>query len=266
MSRRMTAPEFRSSKGKKKLACLTAYDVLTAGILDDAGIDLILVGDSMGNVILGHDTTLKVTLDDVVTHAAAVMRARPRALVIGDMPYLTFHIRPEETLRNAARLIQEAGVDGVKLEGGRERVEHVRALIEAEIPVMGHLGLTPQSVLKFGGYRVQGRTGDAATRLLEDAKALEEAGCFSVVLEGLPGPLAERITASVGIPTIGIGAGAGCDGQVLVISDLLGITPSVPKFVRRYADLRGVMGDAVKRYIEDVRAGAFPGSEETYPE
>jgi 3-methyl-2-oxobutanoate hydroxymethyltransferase len=266
MTRRMTAPDFRSAKGKRRLACLTAYDVLTAGILDEAGIDLILVGDSMGNVILGYETTLKVTLDDVVSHAAAVMRARPRALVIADMPYLTFHIRPEETLRNAGRLIQEAGVDGVKLEGGRERLDHVRALVQAEIPVMGHLGLTPQSVLKFGGFRVQGRSEDAAEGLIADARALEEAGCFSLVLEGLPGPLAERLTGAVGIPTIGIGAGAGCDGQILVISDLLGIPASVPKFVRRYADLRGVIGDAARRYIEDVQAGRFPGTEETYSE
>jgi 3-methyl-2-oxobutanoate hydroxymethyltransferase len=245
MTARMTVPEFRARKGKEPLVCLTAYDVLTAGILSDAGVDLILVGDSLGNVVLGYDSTLPVTLDDVFHHCAAVTRARPRSLVIADMPYLTYHINPEETIRNAGRLVQQAGADGVKLEGGRERLAHVRALIEAEIPVMGHLGLTPQSVLRFGGYRVQGRTPAAAERLLEDARALTEA---------------------ISIPTIGIGAGSACDGQILVVTDLLGVPSSVPKFVRRYADLHAVMDDAVRRYAGDVRARRFPGPEETYSE
>ncbi len=262
----MSAPEFRALKGKRKAVCLTCYDVLNASVMDDAGVDLLLVGDSMGNVVLGYDTTLKVTLDDVAAHAAAVVRARPRAMVVADMPYLTFHVDPRETLRNAARLVVEAGVDGVKLEGGRERVPHVRALVEAEIPVMGHLGLTPQSVLRFGGYRVQGRGAEAAERLAEDARALEEAGVFSIVLEGMPGPVAERLTAAVSVPTIGIGAGAATDGQILVWQDLLGLTPSAPRFVRRYADLRAVVGDAVRRYAEDVREGRFPSESETYPE
>jgi 3-methyl-2-oxobutanoate hydroxymethyltransferase len=263
---RMTAPKFSARKGAGKLVCLTAYDVLTAGVLDDAGVDLILVGDSMGNVVLGHETTLPVTLDQMVTASAAVMRARPRALVIADMPYLTFHLSPEETVRNAGRLVVEGGVDGVKLEGGRERLPHIRHLLQAKIPVMGHLGLTPQSVLEFGGYRVQARTPEAADALVDNAMALEEAGCFAVVLEGVPAPAAERVTAALAVPTIGIGAGPGCDGQILVVSDLLGLTAEAPKFVRRYADLRGVMADAVRRYADDVREGRFPGPEETYPE
>ncbi len=264
MSRRMTAPAFRARKGGEKLVCLTAYDVLTARVLDEAGVDLLLVGDSMGNVILGHETTLRVTLDDVVRLAAAVVRGRERALVVGDLPYLTFHLTPQDTLRNAGRLIQEAGVDAVKLEGGRERVDHIRALLDAEIPVMGHLGLTPQSVLRFGGHRVQGREEARAERLVEDARILDETGVFAIVLEGIPGPLARRITETVTVPTIGIGAGAGCDGQILVVSDLLGLTPAAPKFVRRYADLRGVIAEAVRGYAGDVREGRFPGPEETY--
>ena len=263
---RMTVPEFRARKGGEPLVCLTAYDVLTAAILSEAGVDLILVGDSLGNVVLGYESTLPVTLDDILHHCAAVTRAHPRSLVIADMPYLSYHINPEETIRNAGRLIQSAGVDGVKLEGGRERLAHVRALIETEIPVMGHLGLTPQSVLRFGGYRVQGRTADAAERLLEDAQALEEAGCFSLVLEGVPAGLAARVTEAISIPTVGIGAGSACDGQILVVTDLLGLPPSVPKFVRRYADLHQLVGDAVRSYAEDVRARRFPGPGETYAE
>ena len=266
MARRVSVPEFRSQKGKRRLVCLTAYDVLTARILDEAGVDLLLVGDSLGNVILGYESTLPVTLEQVLHHAAAVVRARPRALVIADMPYLSFHVTPEETLRNAGRLVKEAGVDGIKLEGGRERLDHIRKLVHAEIPVMGHLGLTPQSVLRFGGYRVQGREERAAERLLEDAGRLEEAGCFALVLEGVPAPLAARVTQSISIPTIGIGAGAECDGQILVIQDLLGIPPTTPRFVRRYAELGEAMADAVRRYAEDVREGKFPGPEETYAE
>ena len=264
MPRRVNVPAFVAQKGTRKLVCLTAYDVLTAGILDDAGVDLILVGDSLGNVILGHETTLPVTLDQMISHSAAVMRARPKALVIADMPFLTFQVHPEDTLRNAGRLIQEAGVDGVKIEGARS--EHVQKLVEAGIPVMGHLGLTPQSVLELGGFRVQGRTPEAAQALVEQAKALESAGCFSVVLESVPAPVAERVTRSIGIPTIGIGAGRGCDGQILVITDLLGMSASTPRFVRRYAELRDVIQDAVRRYAEDVRADRFPGADETYPE
>jgi len=264
MARRVSVPSFVAQKGTRRLVCLTAYDVITAGILDDAGVDLILVGDSLGNVVLGLETTLPVTLDQMVSHAAAVMRAKPKALVIADMPFLTFQISPEDTLRNAGRLIQEAGVDGVKIEGARG--EHVRMLVQAGIPVMGHLGLTPQSVLELGGFRVQGRTPEAAQALLEQAKALEAAGCFSLVLESVPAPVAERVTRTIGIPTIGIGAGRSCDGQILVITDLLGMSATTPRFVRRYAELRDVIGDAVRRYAEDVRTDRFPGPDETYPE
>ena len=264
MARRVSVPSFVAQKGSRRLVCLTAYDVLTAGILDEAGVDLILVGDSLGNVVLGHETTLPVTLDQMISHAAAVMRAKPKALVIADMPFLTFQVNPEDTLRNAGRLIQEAGVDGVKIEGPRS--EHARMLVQAGIPVMGHLGLTPQSVLELGGFRVQGRTPEAAQALIEEAKALEAAGCFSLVLESVPAPAAERVTRAIGIPTIGIGAGRGCDGQILVITDLLGLSPTTPRFVRRYADVRQVIHDAVQRYAEDVRADRFPGPDETYPE
>lgn len=266
MTARMSVPEFRARKGNGKLVCLTAYDVLTAGILDEAGVDLLLVGDSLGNVVLGLETTLPVTLDQMVSHAAAVMRARPRALVVADLPYLTYHVNPEETVRNAARFIREAGVDAVKLEGGRARAPHVEALLGAEIPVMGHLGLTPQSVLGFGGYRVQGRTESAAARIREDARILEDLGCFAIVLEGVPAPLARAITAERGVPTIGIGAGAGCDGQILVTPDLMGMTPRAPRFVRRYADMRATMREAAARYAEDVRAGRFPTDAESYAE
>jgi len=266
VARRMTVPEFRDLKGQRRLVCLTAYDVLIAEILDEAGVDLLLVGDSLGNVVMGYETTLPVELDDMIHHAAAVTRARPRALVLADLPYLTFHISPEDTLRNAGRLVREAGVDGVKLEGGRIRVDHIRKLVQAEIPVMGHLGLTPQSVLRFGGYRVQGRGEDAGEQLLADARAIEEAGCFAMVLEGIPAPLAARVTAAVSVPTIGIGAGPDCDGQILVTNDLLGMPAATPRFVRRYAELREVIGDAVKRYAVDVREGGFPGPEETYSE
>lgn len=263
---RMTVPKFSSQKGERKLVCLTAYDVITAGILDEAGVDLILVGDSLGNVVLGHDTTLPVTLDDMITHAAAVRRARPEALVIVDMPYMSFHVSPEDTVRNAGRIIKETGADGVKVEGGKDRLPHIRHLVQGKIPVMGHLGLTPQSVLQFGGYRVQGRSAAASDEILEHARAIAEAGCFSLVLEGIPAPVAERVTGAVPVPTIGIGAGPACDGQILVVNDLLGMTAETPKFVRRYAELRETMRDAVRRYAEDVREGRFPGPEETYSE
>ena len=265
-SRRMSVPDFVERKGKQKLVCLTAYDVATASILDAAGVDLILVGDSLGMVVHGHSNTLRVTLDHMVAHAAAVVRARPRALVVADMPFLTFHISPEETVRNAGRLVQEGGVDAVKLEGGTLRVPHVQALLAAGIPVMGHVGLTPQSVLPFGGHRVQGRGDDAAERILADAAALEAAGCFSIVLEGMPASLAGKVTRALRIPTIGIGAGAACDGQILVVHDLLGLFETKFKFVRRYADLRSVMIDAVSRFRADVVSGAFPSDAETYEE
>ena len=264
MPKRMTAPRFQELKSKRRSVCLTAYDFLTATLVDEAGVDLILVGDSLGNVVLGHEHTLPVTIDDMVIHAAAVVRAKTKALVIADMPFMSYHISREETLGNAGRLIKEAGVDGVKLEGAGPRLEHIRALVQAEIPVMGHLGLTPQSVLEFGGYRVQAKTPEGAEHLLQDAKNLQEAGCFAVVLEGVPGAVADNVTKSLSIPTVGIGAGVHCDGQILVTQDLLGLTPSVPKFVRRYADLRSVGVAAVQAFVKDVQEGEFPGSEETY--
>jgi 3-methyl-2-oxobutanoate hydroxymethyltransferase len=262
----MTVPEFRRRKGSgPPLVMLTAYDVPTALAAEAGGVDALLVGDSLGNVLLGHESTLPVTMDEMLHHARAVGRARKNALLIGDMPWLSYHLSAEETVRNAARFVREAGADAVKLEGGRRRSEAIRALIDAEIPVMGHLGLTPQSVLAMGGYRVQGRNERRAAALIEEANAIVDAGVFAIVLEGIPGPLAERITAEVDVPTIGIGAGAGCDGQVLVFHDLLGLTPDEPpKFVRRYAELFEQQAEAIRRWAEDVREGSFPGESETY--
>jgi 3-methyl-2-oxobutanoate hydroxymethyltransferase len=249
----------------EKIVSLTAYDFPTARLLDAAGVDILLVGDSLGMVVLGHESTLPVTLDDMVHHTKAVVRARTRALVVADMPFLTFQVSDEDAVRAAGRLVQEGGADAVKLEGGRERAPRVRAILSASIPVMGHLGLTPQSVLEFGGYVVQGRTAVAAERLVEDARALEEAGCFSIVLEGIPSPVAAAVTEAVSIPTIGIGAGPSVDGQVLVIHDLLGIHEELrPKFVRRYADLATAIREAAARFAADVREGRFPSDEETY--
>jgi 3-methyl-2-oxobutanoate hydroxymethyltransferase len=266
---RVTATAIRSRKspGAEKIVCLTAYDFPTARALDKAGVDILLVGDSVGMVVLGYDSTLPVTMEDMLHHARAVARARPRALVVADMPWLSYHVSVEDTVRNAGRFIKEAGVDAVKLEGGLERVAAVRALIDAKIPVMGHLGLTPQSVLQFGGYKVQGRVPEVAERMVAGATALEEAGCFSLVLEGIPSSLAERITRGTGIPTIGIGAGAATDGQVLVIHDMVGLGDGrVPRFVRRYADLGGDLTAAARHFADDVKNGRFPLAEETYPE
>jgi 3-methyl-2-oxobutanoate hydroxymethyltransferase len=263
---RVTTRRIREMKRKgEKIVTLTAYDHPTARLLDAAGVDILLVGDSLGMVVLGHESTLPVTLDDMVHHTKAVVRGRARALVVADMPFLTFQVSDEEAVRNAGRLVQEAGADAVKIEGGRERATRVRAIVSASIPVMGHLGLTPQSVLEFGGYVIQGRSIGAAERLVEDARALEEAGCFSMVLEGIPAPVAAAVTAAVSIPTIGIGAGPSVDGQVLVIHDLLGIHEELrPKFVRRYADLATVIREAVARFAGDVREGRFPSDDETY--
>jgi 3-methyl-2-oxobutanoate hydroxymethyltransferase len=263
---RVTVPVFRRRKsGDPPLVVLTAYDAATAALAEAGGVDCILVGDSLGMVVLGYDNTLQVTVDDMVHHGAAVGRVRQRALLVVDMPWLSYHISLEEAVRNAARLIQETGADAVKLEGGAERVEVIQAILKAEIPVMGHLGLTPQSVLKMGGYKVQGRKESGADKLVDDAKALQEAGVFSMVLEGVPVALADRITAAVQVPTIGIGAGPGCDGQVLVIHDLLGLLPGqVPKFVRQYADAHSDLAAAVETWAGDVRAGRFPADEESY--
>jgi len=263
---KMTVPAFRARKGAgPPLVVLTAYDAVSAGVCEEGGVDAMLVGDSLGNVLLGHEDTLRVTLDEMLHHARAVGRARRSALLIGDMPWMSYHLEPFEAARNAARFVREADADAVKLEGGESRVPAVRAIVGAGIPVMGHLGLTPQSVLPMGGYKVQGRTEESGRALMRDAKALVEAGVFSIVLEGIPGELAGRITAGIDVPTIGIGAGLGCDGQVLVYHDLLGMLPGPSaKFVRRYAEIRREQVEAVRRFGNDVRERAFPGDDETY--
>jgi 3-methyl-2-oxobutanoate hydroxymethyltransferase len=262
---RLTVPQFRQRKGRGPLVVLTAYDGPGASVAEEAGVDALLVGDSLGNVLLGYPNTLPVTLDEMLHHARAVGRARRNALLIADMPWLSYHVGTEDAVRNAARFVREAGADAVKVEGGARRAGVVRAIQDAEIPVMGHIGLTPQSVLRMGGHKVQGRDADALRALVEDARALEAAGVFSIVLEGIPGEAASRVTAAVGVPTIGIGAGAGCDGQVLVFHDLLGMLPGdSPKFVRRYAEIRREQVDAVRRWAADVRDGVFPSGAETY--
>ncbi len=262
---RLTVPSIRARKGGTPIVMLTAYDAATALAAEAAGVDCLLVGDSLANVVLGYDSTLSVTMDEMLHHARAVGRARTRALFVADMPWLSYHTGPGDAVRNAARFVREAGADAVKLEGGAKRLPVIEALLDAEIPVMGHLGLTPQSVLAMGGYRVQGRGEAEARTLMDDAAALSRAGVFALVLEGVPGSLAERITAEIEPPTIGIGAGAGCDGQVLVYHDLLGMLPgSVPRFVRRYADTHAAHVEALQRWVADVRDGRFPSDLETY--
>lgn len=268
--RPVTVPEVRSRKRRDDrrsppLTMVTAYDFPSAQTADRAGVDMILVGDSLANVVLGFETTNAVTADDMVRHTAAVSRARPRALVVGDMPWMSFHISREDTLRNAARLIREGGAGAVKLEGGAERAEMIEALLSAEIPVMGHIGLTPQSVHATGGYKVAGRGLEEARRLIGEARALEEAGVFSIVLEGVPATLAKVITERSSVPTIGIGAGPHTDGQVLVFHDLLGFHfGRYPKFVRKYADLAGTAVAAIENWMADVRSGSFPSPDESY--
>jgi 3-methyl-2-oxobutanoate hydroxymethyltransferase len=243
---------------------VTAYDAPTARIADAAGVDMILVGDSVANVVLGYEDTLQVTTEDIAHHVAAVARTEPRALVVGDLPWLSYHVSTADTVRNAATLIR-AGAGAVKLEGGRKRLESVQAILDAEIPVMGHLGLTPQSVHALGGFKVQGKDLETARAIVDDAVALAEAGCFAVVLECVPDAVARLVTDTIAVPTIGIGAGRHCDGQVLVMHDLLGLEDRVaPKFVRRYADLANDAIAAVSRFADDVRNGRFPSSEETY--
>lgn len=265
---KVTVPSLRASKERgEKLVCLTAYDYPTARIVDEAGTDIILVGDSVGNVVLGYDTTVPVTLDEMVRHTRAVRRGTERALLVADMPYGSYHTGADDAVRAALRLVKEGGAEAVKLEGGRARVETVARLVAEEIPVMGHIGLTPQSVNKLGGFRLQGKTAGAARALVEDARALEAAGAFALVLEVVPREIARIVTASVSIPTIGIGAGEHCDAQVLVIHDLLGLSfsPTRPRFVRQYADLRAQMTEAISRFAEDVRTGAYPAENESYP-
>jgi 3-methyl-2-oxobutanoate hydroxymethyltransferase len=263
---KVTAPSLRASKERgERLVCLTAYDYTMARIVDEAGIDIILVGDSIGNTMMGYGNTVPVTLEEIVMHTRAVRRGVQRALLVADMPYGSFHTGADDAVRNALRLIKEGAAEAVKLEGGLKRAGLVKRLVDEEIPVMGHIGLTPQSVNKLGGYRVQGKTAETARALLEDAQALEEAGAFAIVLEVVPREIAKLITESVKIPTIGIGAGSDCDIQVLVIHDLLGLSfGKLARFVRPYASLRETMTESISRWAEDVRAGSYPSEAESY--
>jgi 3-methyl-2-oxobutanoate hydroxymethyltransferase len=263
---KVSAPSLKASKKRgERLVCLTAYDFPTARIVDEAGIDIILVGDSLGNVVLGYGNTVPVTLDEILIHLKAVRRAVQRALLVADMPYGSFHTGADDAVRNALRLVKEGGAEAVKLEGGHKRVQLVKRLVDEEIAVMGHIGLTPQSINKLGAYRVQGKTASAARQLLDDARALEDAGAFAIVLEVVPREIANLITQSVSIPTIGIGAGAGCDIQVLVLHDMLGLSfGKLARFVRPYANLHEVMTEAVTRYADDVRNGSYPSDSESY--
>ncbi|MGI8734217.1 MAG: 3-methyl-2-oxobutanoate hydroxymethyltransferase [Pyrinomonadaceae bacterium] len=263
---KVSAPSLRASKQRgERLVCLTAYDYPTARIVDEAGIDIVLVGDSLGNVVLGYGNTVPVTLDEIMIHLKAVRRAVQRALLVADMPYGSFHTGADDAVRNALRLVKEGGAEAIKLEGGRKRLPLIKRLVDEEIAVMGHIGLTPQSINKLGAYRVQGKTAAAARELLDDALALEEAGAFAIVLEVVPREIAKLITQSVSIPTIGIGAGADCDIQVLVIHDMLGLSfGKLARFVRPYANLHDTITDAVTRYADDVRNGTYPSFDESY--
>jgi 3-methyl-2-oxobutanoate hydroxymethyltransferase len=264
MGQHVTVPGIRARKGGPPIVMVTAYDTPSGRIADDAGVDVILVGDSVAMVVLGYEDTLQVTVADMVHHVAAVARSHPDALLVTDLPWLSYHVSREDTVRNAGALVR-AGAQAVKLEGGVRRLAMVDALIGAEIPVMGHLGLTPQSVNVMGGYRVQGQQEEAATALVQDGVALADAGCFAIVLEGVPAEVGRLVTESVPIPTIGIGAGPWCDGQVLVFHDLLGLEDRVlPRFVRRYASLRAEAVSAVSAFAADVRARRFPSDSESY--
>lgn len=260
---KITTAVLKDKKNKnEKITMLTAYDYSLAGMVDAAGIDMILVGDSLGMVVLGYDSTLPVTMEDMIHHTKAVVRGAKNSMVVADMPFLSYHISQEESVRNAGRLIQEGGAHAVKLEGGQERVDTVKAIIDAQIPVVAHIGLTPQSVNQFGGFKVQGKDLETANKLIADAKALEAAGAFCVVLECVPAMLAKRITEEVGIPTIGIGAGQYCDGQVLVINDMLGMfTGHIPKFVKKFANLQPLIIEALTAYKDEVETGTFPSEE-----
>ena len=271
-SAKVTVPELLQRKStaadstnKKKITCLTAYDYPTARLMDEAGVDVVLVGDSVAMVVLGYESTLPLTMEEALHHTKAVRRGVQRALVVADMPFGTYQGDVNEALKNAVRFVKEAGAEAVKVEGGERRLEVIARLTESEIPVMGHVGLTPQSVNAMGGYRGQGKTERAAEQLLRDARAVEAAGAFSIVLEGIPRELATEITKSVRIPTIGIGAGPDCDGQILVLHDLLGLTfQEPPKFARRYANVGEVISQAVREYCADVQGGSFPSDAESY--
>ena len=263
---KFTVSSFLNSKqGGDKISMLTAYDYSTARLLDEAGVDSILVGDSLGMVVLGYENTLQVTVDDIVHHCRAVARGAKRALVIGDMPFLSYHISPQESVKNAGRIIQEGMAHAVKLEGGRDIIDSVKAIVRAQIPVVGHLGLTPQSVNMLGGFKVQGRDEEKAKRMIEDALMLQEAGVFCIVLECVPMQLAQLISSRLDIPTIGIGAGAGCDGQVLVTQDMLGMyTDFTPKFVKQYANINEDIIKAVKSYSDEIKSGEFPSEKHSF--
>lgn len=266
MATKVTAPSVLARKGGEKLKMVTAYDAPTARIADRAGADIILVGDSVGNVVLGFNDTLSVTVDMMIHHTAAVTRTKPNALVIGDMPWLSYHSSTDDAVLNAGRFVQEGGAGAVKLEGGRKRLDMIHAVLDAEIPVMGHLGLTPQSVHAMGGYRVQGKEAHAAYELISDAHALTDAGVFVIVLEGVPDVVAEIVTNEISAPTIGIGAGVNCDGQVLVFHDVTGLGAGeyLPKFVKQYAHLADDAVVALKEFFADVQSGVFPSDAETY--
>ena len=263
---RITASQIKEMKKQgEKIAMITAYDYPMAKLIDEAGMPIILVGDSLGMVVLGYESTIPVTMDEMIHHTKAVVRGTKHALIISDMPFMTYHISIEDALRNAARFIQEGGAQAVKLEGGETVAEKVSRIVAAGIPIQGHIGLTPQSVHQLGGYKVQGKTAEVAARLLNDAKALEDAGVFSIVLECIPTPLAKLITERVSVPTIGIGAGKHCDGQVQVISDLLGLyTDFVPKHTKQYTKLHESISSSVSDYISEVKAGKFPTSKQSY--
>lgn len=265
LSRKHSAAESTQSNQSKKITCLTAYDYPSARLLDEAGVDILLVGDSLGMVALGYENTLPVTIDEMLVYVRAVRRGTHRALLVADMPYGSYHVSVEESVRNAIRLVKEGGAEAVKIEGGERRMELIARLIDAEIPVMGHVGLTPQSVNTMGGFHVQGKTSDAARQVERDARAVEAAGAFSIVLESMPRELAARITHSLRIPTIGIGAGPDCDGQVLVFHDLVGLTMGHrPKFARRYANIASEIARAASDFCVDVREGRFPSDAESY--
>lgn len=254
-----------SKKNGEKLTMLTAYDYTTAKLLDESGVDSILVGDSLGMVVLGYDDTLSVTMEDMIHHSAAVARGAKNALVITDMPFMSYQTSVYDAVVNAGRLVKEGKAQAVKLEGGIEFCEHIKAIVKASIPVCAHIGLTPQSINAFGGFKVQGKGKEAAQKLLDEARAVEEAGAFAVVLECVPAKLAKKISESISIPTIGIGAGAGCDGQVLVYQDMLAMYSDFkPKFVKQYAQVGNVMKDAFRQYIAEVKSGAFPSEEHTF--
>ncbi len=266
MEKKVTVKTYQQFKNEgRKITMLTAYDYSMAKLVSNAGIDSILIGDSLAMTMQGHNSTLPVTVDDIIYHTKMVVRANKNALIVSDMPFLSYHVSVEDTVRNAGRIVKEGGAEAVKLEGGRNILNQVKAVIDAQIPVMGHLGLTPQSVNAFGGFKVQGRDEENAKRILEDALALQDAGVFAIVLEGIPENLAKEISEKLFIPTIGIGAGKYCDGQVLVLQDMLGMfNDFVPKFVKQYADLNTIISGAVKDYISEVQSGNFPTEKYTY--